>query len=96
MDGSLFKSLFSQEEKAEKAAAKVTRTRETYEKDLEEMRTRRDAEISEVQQQLLHKEEQMAEQDKSSKATSEQHLVCSTFILLVCHFIFHIANKYCN
>ena len=57
----------------------MTRTRETYEKDLEEMRTRRDAEISELQEQLLHKEEQMVEQDKSSKAVTEQHLVCSTF-----------------
>ena len=53
----------------------MARTRETYEKDLEEMRTRRDAEISELQEQLLHKEEQKVEQDKSSKQATDQHSV---------------------
>ena len=66
----------------------MTRTRETYEKDVEEMRTRRDAELSELQEQLLHKEEQKKEQDKSIKEATEQHRVRGVYpftnILLVC------------
>ena len=60
----------------------MVRTKETYEKDLEEVKVRRDMEIAQLNEQLLQKEEQCRqEQTKSSeaeqlKAVVEQHVVC--------------------
>ena len=61
-----------QEEQAEKAAAKVGRLKVTYEREMEEVKIRRDTEIAQLNDMLLQKEEKSQEKQSRSKSEVEQ------------------------
>ena len=65
-------ALWLQEEQAEKAVAKVGRLKVTYERELEEVKIRRDAEIAQLNDRLLQKEEKSQEEQSRSKSEVEQ------------------------
>ena len=61
-----------QEEQAEKAAAKVGRLKVTYERELEEVKIRRDAEIAQLNDRLLQTEQKSQEEQSRSRSEEEQ------------------------